>query len=214
MDRYERQAAERGFSRVAGLDEAGRGPLAGPVVAAAVILPPRLDSPLIFDSKELSPAQRVEAYEYLLANAVIMGVGVVDAATVDAINIFRATKLSMVRAVEDLTVRPDYLLVDGLSLPEVDLPQLQLIKGDRRSLSIAAASIVAKVTRDRLMEAYAADYPQYAFERHKGYATEEHRSALARYGPCPIHRRSFRGVREFFEDGSSEAELFGPPGDP
>lgn len=211
MDRYEREAAERGFSRVAGLDEAGRGPLAGPVVAAAVILPPQVSFPLIFDSKQLSPSQREEAYDFLLAKSVSVGVGVVDAATIDALNIYRATKMAMVRAVEGLTVSPDYLLVDGLALLEIDLPQLQLVKGDCRSFSVAAASIVAKVTRDRLMNAYAADYPQYAFERHKGYATEEHRSALARHGPSPIHRKSFRGVREFFDKDSGPPSLFGSP---
>ncbi len=107
-------------------------------------------------------------------------------------------------------MEPDYLLVDALALPELDVPQLQLVKGDRRSLSIAAASIVAKVTRDKLMESYAADYPQYAFERHKGYATTEHRSALARFGPSPIHRRSFRGVREHFDEAPEPRRLFGP----
>lgn len=211
MDRFEREAAERGFFRVAGLDEAGRGPLAGPVVAAAVILPTLVSFPLILDSKQLSPAQREEAYEFLLANAVSIGVGMVDAATIDTLNIYRATKLAMVHAVEDLTVSPDYLLVDALALPELDLPQLQLIKGDRRSFSVAAASIVAKVTRDRLMNDYASDYPLYAFERHKGYATEEHRLALARHGPCPIHRKTFRGVREFFEEDSGPLSLFGTP---
>jgi ribonuclease HII len=133
---------------------------------------------------------------------------VVDAATIDALNIYRATKLAMVRAVEGLTVSPDYLLVDGLALLEIDLPQLQLVKGDCRSFSVAAASIVAKVTRDRLMNAYSADYPQYAFERHKGYATEEHRSALAHHGPSPIHRKSFRGVREFFDKDPKPQGLF------
>jgi ribonuclease HII len=208
MDRFERQATERGFSRVAGLDEAGRGPLAGPVVAAAVILPEKISFRLILDSKQLTSVQREEAFEFLLANAVSMGVGIADASIVDNLNIYRATKLSMLRAVEDLTVPPDYLLVDGLGLPEVDIPQLQLIKGDRRSLSIAAASIVAKVTRDRLMYSYAADYPQYAFDQHKGYATETHKAALARYGPCPIHRKTFRGVREFFEERARPLELF------
>jgi ribonuclease HII len=193
---------------VAGLDEAGRGPLAGPVVAAAVILPEKISFRLILDSKQLTSAQREEAFEFLLANAVSMGVGIADASIIDNLNIYRATKLSMLRAVEDLTVPPDYLLVDGLGLPEVDIPQMQLIKGDRRSLSIAAASIVAKVTRDRLMYSYAADYPQYAFDQHKGYATETHKAALARYGPCPIHRKTFRGVREFFEERARPLELF------
>lgn len=212
MDRYERQASERGFRRVAGIDEAGRGPLAGPVVAAAVILPAEPAPPsLITDSKQLTAAQRLDAYEYLLAHALSVGVGAADAATVDALNIYRATKIAMIRAVESLTVEPDYLLIDAMLLPEVDLPQVQIIKGDQLSFSIAAASIVAKVTRDHLMEAYASDYPQYAFERHKGYATEEHLSALARHGPSPIHRKTFRRVREFFEEGAEPLALFDPP---
>ncbi len=210
MERFERQAAERGFSRVAGLDEAGRGPLAGPVVAGAVILPPKTSHPLLIDSKQLTPTQRLEAYDVVLATAVSVGVGVVEASLIDKLNIYRATKLAMGRAVEDLTVEPDYLLVDGLAGPEVDLPQTTLVKGDRRSHSIAAASIIAKVTRDRLMEGYGSEYPGYAFERHKGYATEAHRAALARHGPSPIHRRSFRGVREFFEKGARPQSLFGP----
>lgn len=211
MDRYERQAAERGFTRVAGIDEAGRGPLAGPVVSAAVILPPKVSSPLIRDSKQLTPAQREEAYEFILSHASSVGVGAADAQTIDSMNIYRATKISMVRAVEGLTVMPDYLLVDAMALPELDIPQLRLIKGDRRSFSIAAASIVAKVTRDRMMDTYADEYPQYAFESHKGYATDEHKTALARHGPCPIHRKSFRGVKEFFSQDTGPMELFASP---
>lgn len=210
MDRFERQAAERGFSLVAGIDEAGRGPLAGPVVAAAVILPPKTNHPLLVDSKQLAPVRRLEAFEFILAYAVSLGVGLVDAAAIDDLNILRATKLAMARALEAITVSPDYLLVDAISLPQVDLPQLPLIKGDRRSLSVAAASIVAKVSRDWLMETYASQYPGYAFDRHKGYPTKEHRAALARHGPCPIHRKSFRGVREFFEEGARPPRLFNP----
>ncbi len=210
MDRFERQAAERGFSLVAGIDEAGRGPLAGPVVAAAVILPPKTNHPLLVDSKQLAPARRLEAFEFILAYAVSLGVGLVDAAAIDDLNILRATKLAMARALEAITVSPDYLLVDAISLPQVNLPQLPLIKGDRRSLSVAAASIVAKVSRDWLMETYASQYPGYAFDRHKGYPTKEHRAALARHGPCPIHRKSFRGVREYFEEGARPLRLFNP----
>lgn len=209
MDRYERQAAGRGFMSVAGIDEAGRGPLAGPVVAAAVILPPNASHPLLLDSKQLTPAQRIEAYGVILATAVSVGVGVVEAALIDRLNIYRASKLAMVRAVEDLTVRPDYLLIDGLAGLEVDLPQTTIVKGDRLSRSVASASIVAKVTRDSLMEGYGLQYPGYAFERHKGYATKEHRAALARHGPSPIHRKSFRGVREFFAESRPPQSLFG-----
>jgi ribonuclease HII len=208
MDGFERQAAERGFSLVAGLDEAGRGPLAGPVVAAAVILPPGTNHPLFLDSKQLSAQQRLEAYQLVLERALSVGVGMVDAATIDKLNIYRATKLAMMKALEDLTVSPDYLLVDGLLLPEVDLPQVRIVKGDRRSLSIAAASIVAKVSRDRLMEEFSAQYPQYGFDRHKGYATREHLAALARFGPCPIHRKSFRGVRGTLQGSKESRPLF------
>ncbi len=194
---YERTAYQNGFVRIAGIDEAGRGPLAGPVVAAAVILPRRFKDPGILDSKQLTPARRLNLYAdiYRLANAV--GVGIVDAVEIDRINILRAALLAMSMAARNLHPLPDYLLVDGNTPISMDLPQQSIPRGDTLSLSISAASIVAKVTRDRMMERYNDDYPQYGFSRHKGYGTRLHREAIRRYGCCPLHRRSFRGVKEF-----------------
>ena len=189
-DRYGSEVA------VAGLDEAGRGPLAGPVVAAAVIIPPLRSHPVaILDSKKLSPARRKAAFEYLnqLPGAVI-GVGVVDQTEIDRINILEATKKAMCIAVEALSISPGYLLIDGLI--KLDLPILQqsLVRGEEKSVSIAAASIIAKVTRDRMMEEYDREYPVYGFGRHKGYGTKLHLEMLNKYGPCPIHRFSFSPV--------------------
>ena len=189
-DRYGSEVA------VAGLDEAGRGPLAGPVVAAAVIIPPLRSHPVaILDSKKLSPARRKAAFEYLnqLPGAVI-GVGVVDQTEIDRINILEATKKAMCIAVEALSISPGYLLIDGLI--KLDLPILQqsLVRGEEKSVSIAAASIIAKVTRDRMMEEYDREYPVYGFGRHKGYGTKLHLEMLNKHGPCPIHRFSFSPV--------------------
>ncbi len=186
---------------VAGLDEAGRGPLAGPVVAAAVILPPLRSHPVaILDSKKLSPSRRTAAFEYLsrLPGAVI-GVGVVDQAEIDRINILEATRKAMCLAVEELSISPGFLLIDGLI--KLDLPILQqsLVRGEEKSVSIAAASIIAKVTRDRMMVEYDREYPVYGFGRHKGYGTRFHMEMLNRYGPCPIHRFSFSPVARLVE---------------
>ena len=194
---YERKLYENGFARIAGIDEAGRGPLAGPVVAAAVILPRRFRNPGLFDSKKLTPKRRADLYAdiYRLADAV--GVGIVDAVEIDRVNILQAALLAMSMATRNLRPLPDYLLVDGNFPIPMDLPQDPIPHGDALSLSISAASIIAKVTRDRLMERYNDDYPQYGFAKHKGYGTQVHREAIRRNGCCPIHRRSFRGVKEF-----------------
>ena len=198
---YERDVLQQGFGLPAGIDEAGRGPLAGPVVAAAVILPLQWDEQLLSrtfagvnDSKKLTPRQRCRAYELIREKAVAIGVGIVDEKTIDEINILQATFRAMRRAVEKLRPCPDYLLIDGQRVPGLDIPQRAIRKGDSLSLSIAAASIVAKVTRDRQMEEYHLLYPQYNFAAHKGYGTREHLAAIAKHGPCPIHRRSFRRV--------------------
>ena len=195
---WEERLRGEGFSPVAGLDEAGRGPLAGPVVAVAVVLPPRerFRFPII-DSKKLSPAKREEIYTYLreLPGAAI-GVGTVYQKEIDLINILEATRKAMRLALEDLPLKPSFLLIDGLSLTEVEVPQEKLIRGEDNSVSIAAASIVAKVTRDRLMVDFDRTYPQYGFARHKGYGTREHLRLLEEHGPCPLHRFSFRPVRE------------------
>jgi ribonuclease HII len=194
MSRWKEFCRSRGFSVVAGLDEAGRGPLAGPVVAAAVIFPPSvsLECP-VRDSKRMTLRQRERAYGLLCSRPDIMiGVGIVSQTEIDRINILEATRRAMILAVEKLPVRPEYLLIDGLLLPGVDIPQEKLIRGEDQSISIAAASIVAKVTRDRIMVDLDSLFPGYGFARHKGYGTTFHRLALARFGPSPLHRRSFR----------------------
>jgi ribonuclease HII len=194
---YEKKARGKGHLTIAGIDEAGRGPLAGPVVAAAVILPDRFPSADVNDSKQLSPVQRDRLYELIYAQAVAVGIGIVDAIEIDRINILRASLLAMAMAASNLDPAPDCLLVDGNFPVPLALAQKTIVKGDALSLSIAAASIVAKVTRDRLMSRYDQDYPQYGFAGHKGYGTHTHREAIVRHGCCPIHRRSFKGVKEF-----------------
>jgi len=193
---FEQEARRCGYRRIAGLDEAGRGPLAGPVVAAAVVLPFGCRLAGVDDSKQLSEAERERLYAVILATAVAVGVGSADSCEIDSINILEATRLAMRRAVESLTPVPDFLLLDAVTLAGVAIPSRPIIKGDALSLSIAAASIVAKVTRDRIMTAYHDTFPRYNFLSHKGYCTEEHLRHLAEHGPCPIHRRSFAPVRE------------------
>ncbi|HEY7126093.1 MAG TPA: ribonuclease HII [Ktedonobacterales bacterium] len=192
-----------GHSLIAGLDEAGRGCLAGPVVAAATILPLAEDCWRVFagvrDSKQLSEAQRERLYAVVMERAVGVGVGIVSVQMIDRYNILRATRLAMQQALKALPVQPTYLLLDAVKLSAVRLPQLALIKGDARCLSIAAASIIAKVTRDRLMLALDQQYPGYSFARHKGYSTAEHKRALLALGPSPAHRRTFAPVRALLD---------------
>jgi ribonuclease HII len=194
---FEKKASQKGFSRIAGIDEAGRGPLAGPVVSAAVIIPISLRIPGISDSKKLTPKKRNYLYEKIYDLAVSVGIGIVDPFEIDRINILQAALLSMAMAVENLAPQPDCLLIDGTFLISSALPQEAIPKGDALSVSIAAASIVAKVTRDRLMERYHQDYPQFGFSKHKGYPTKAHKKAIQKFGCCPIHRRSFKGVKEY-----------------
>tara|TARA_A100001037_G_scaffold306485_1_gene351926 strand:- start:6753 stop:7355 length:603 start_codon:yes stop_codon:yes gene_type:complete len=180
---------------VAGIDEAGRGPWAGPVVAAAVILPPH-DTPTgIDDSKRLTKARRADLFDQIIAVAVV-GIGEAQVVEIDALNIFQATMLAMQRAVSALTTPPAHVLVDGNHLPDLPCDAQAIVKGDSRSLSIAAASIIAKETRDRHMRELGQQYPGYGWERNAGYGTREHAEALQRIGPCPHHRRSFKPVRE------------------
>jgi len=193
---FERKAFQKGFSRIAGIDEAGRGPLAGPVVSAAVILPFSFQVPGISDSKKLTPKKRGYLYEKIYDFAVSVGIGIIDPLEIDRINILQAALASMTMAVENLVPQPDCLLIDGTFMISSVLPQEPIPKGDDRSISIAAASIIAKVTRDRLMERYHQDYPQFGFFNHKGYPTRSHKEAIRRFGCCPIHRRSFKGVKE------------------
>jgi ribonuclease HII len=194
---FEKKAFNKGFSRIAGIDEAGRGPLAGPVVSAAVIIPISSQISGISDSKKLSPQKRDYLYEKIYDSAVSVGIGIVDPFEIDRINILQAALLSMAMAVENLVPQPDCLLIDGTFLISSTLPQEAIPKGDALSASIAAASIVAKVTRDRLMERYHEDYPQFEFSKHKGYPTKAHKQAIQKFGCCPIHRRTFKGVKEY-----------------
>jgi len=189
---FEREAAESGFHCVAGVDEAGRGPLAGPIVAAAVILRHPIEG--LNDSKQLTHDQREELYERLRASSNPIGTGILDADDIDRRGIQSANYGVMAQAVAQLVPQPDFLLVDGFLIKGCALPQKPLIKGDSRSASIAAASIIAKVTRDRIMKKMDTLYPGYGFALHKGYGTREHCDALQKLGPCPIHRRSFAPV--------------------
>lgn len=193
---FESQAGKQGYAVIAGVDEAGRGPLAGPVVAAAVILPAGLYLPGVDDSKKLSEAARCRLYEVIMAEAVSVGVGVESSQTVDRINILQATLRAMESAVAALSVQPDCLLIDGISRTALPVQQKTIKKGDSLSLSIAAASIVAKVTRDKMMAEYDQLYPGYGLAGHKGYGCAAHMAAIAALGPSPIHRLTFRGVRE------------------
>jgi len=191
MDTFEKLAYCEGYRYIAGVDEAGRGPLAGPVVAAAVIFPPAYQNSEINDSKTLTVNKRDELYKVISKDALAVGVGVAEADVIDRINILRASLQAMCEAVVDLSVTPDYILIDGLYTIAIDMPQKALVKGDGLSVSIAAASIIAKVSRDRIMEMYHRQFPQYNFLQNKGYGTAEHRKILQEIGMCKIHRRSF-----------------------
>ncbi len=190
----EKAAARSGYRCVAGVDEAGRGPLAGPVVSAAVVLPADFDVPGVTDSKKIAPGKRNRLYNDIYQRALTIGIGIVDPVFIDRVNILRAALLSMALAVVHLKPAPDFLLIDGPYTIPSDLPQDAVVKGDARSMTISAASIVAKVTRDRLMEVYDREFPQYGFAGHKGYPTRAHKAAIRTYGSCPIHRKSFKGV--------------------
>lgn len=193
---FEQEARLKGFRQIAGLDEAGRGPLAGPVVAAACLIEEGLIFPGVNDCKQLSPPQRKALYAKLSAHpGVLWAIGLIDHQTIDKINIYQATIQAMMQAVGHLQTKPDYLLVDGLKLPHPDIPSKKIIKGDTLSHSIACASILAKVTRDKVMEDYDRDYPGYGFAEHKGYGTPKHLKALKERGPCPIHRMTFAPLK-------------------
>ena len=194
---FETKASYQGFKNIAGIDEAGRGPLAGPVVAAAVILPSQVNIPGLNDSKKLSTKKREELFPKIQEISVSYGVAVVGQKVIDKINILQAARLAMKQAVETLKITPGLLLIDGNQKIDSTLNQWPIVKGDSRSLSIAAASVLAKVTRDRIMDDYHKLYPQYEFNRHKGYGTKLHRNLIQEYGPCPIHRNTFKGVAEY-----------------
>lgn len=194
---FESALHARGLSRIAGVDEAGRGPLAGPVAAAAVVLPRGFSCPGLDDSKKLSATRRETVYQALTGNPDVQwSVALADAGEIDSLNILRATHLAMRRAVLALSPTPDHCLIDGLPVRDFPIPHDALVKGDGRSLSIAAASVIAKVTRDRIMRELDAEFPQFGFARHQGYGTKEHLEALRIHGPCRHHRRSFQPVAQ------------------
>ncbi|MCD6390542.1 MAG: ribonuclease HII [Dehalococcoidia bacterium] len=195
---HENKLKSQGYMLIAGIDEAGRGALAGPVVASAVILPHPANLPwfeLVRDSKELNSRKRESLFDLINKEAVAVGIGIVTPQVIDSINIFKATKLAMMQAVENLSEQPNFLLIDRLSLSQCPIPQEGITRGDKTCLSIACASIMAKVTRDRMMEEFDQIYPGYGFAQHKGYGTMKHISCLQKLGPSPIHRRYFAPVR-------------------
>lgn len=199
MREYEDQLIKNQVVKIAGIDEAGRGPVAGPVVAASVILDFNYQFiNKITDSKKLTKNQREKAFDEIMKNAKAVGVGIVDVSTIDKINILEATKLAMIKSVNNLSVKPEHLLIDALNL-EVAIAQTKIIKGDLKSISIAAASIIAKVTRDRIMFENHLKYPMYGFDLHQGYLTKKHHSAILEYGPCPIHRTTFKPISNYYK---------------
>lgn len=206
---FEKLVYRQGYKNVAGIDEAGRGALAGPVVSAAVILGRGLKIEGIDDSKKLTPAKREYLFGMIMDKALAVSVGLGAHFLIDDINILQATLISMKNAVHTLSIQPDYLLIDGNCSVPVNIPQKAIIKGDSKSLSIAAASIIAKVTRDRLMVEYDQIYPGYGFAEHKGYGCASHLCVIAEKGPCDIHRKTFRGVREYVKTSMHDT-MFGP----
>ena len=196
---YEKELYTQGIQLIAGVDEVGRGPLAGPVVAAAVILPKACKIPGLNDSKKIPKSKHKEIYEAVLQNAIAIGIGVKDNQVIDQVNIYEATKLAMMEAIGQLDPQPQHLLIDAMKL-DLSIPQTSIIKGDANSLSIAAASIVAKVTRDQMMEEFEREYPGYDFAQNAGYGTANHLAGLDKLGVTPIHRRSFEPVKSMCED--------------
>lgn len=199
---HERQVKKQGSRIIAGMDEAGRGPLAGPVVAGACILPEGFFLYGLNDSKQLSEAERERLFHEILSSECDYGIGIADAGEIDRLNILHASFLAMFRALGQLKQKPEILLIDGHLSPSFGITTIPIVGGDAKSASIAAASILAKVTRDRMMKEFDLQYPQYGFGLHKGYATPEHLSALEQFGPCSIHRRSFDPVKSYFSKNS------------
>ena len=188
---YEQNAELKGYKAICGVDEAGRGPLSGPVCAAAVILPPNTIIDGVNDSKKLTEKKREALFDVIKETAVSYCIAYASVEEIESINILNATMLAMKRAVEGLDVKADYAMIDGNKMPPLDIDGETIVKGDAKSMSIACASILAKVSRDRLLYEYAKEYPQYQFDKHKGYGTAAHREAIIKYGPCPYHRMSF-----------------------
>ena len=198
MQYYERLAYQEGANFIAGVDEVGRGPLAGPVVAAAVILPKNIEDLGFDDSKKLSASKREEIYRLIQEKAIAIGIGIVDADIIDKVNIYQASRLAMQQAVSELKIQPDYLLIDAMKI-DVNTPQIGIIKGDAKSISIAAASIVAKQVRDQMMREFDELYPGYDFSNNAGYGTPKHLEGLKSKGICPIHRKTFAPIKDFLQ---------------
>ena len=198
MLRYEKELYKAGYQAIAGIDEVGRGPLAGPVVAAAVILPLGCKIKGLNDSKKIPKKKHQEIYQAVMDKALAVGIGLMDSNIIDQVNIYEATKLAMKEALSKLSLKPDYLLIDAMKL-DVEIPQESIIKGDANSLSIAAASIVAKITRDKLMADYDKEFPRYGFAKNAGYGTKSHLQGLERNGVTPIHRKTFEPVKSMCE---------------
>ena len=198
MLQYEKELYQAGYQTIAGIDEVGRGPLAGPVVAAAVILPPGCKIKGLNDSKKIPKKKHQDIYQAVMDKALAVGVGLIDNEIIDQVNIYEATKLAMKDALSKLSLKPDYLLIDAMKL-DIDIPQESIIKGDANSLSIAAASIVAKVTRDKLMADYDKEFPGYDFAKNAGYGTKSHLQGLERNGVTPIHRKTFEPIKSMYE---------------
>lgn len=199
MLEYEKELYKENIHLIAGVDEVGRGPLIGPVVAAAVILPVNYFHPDIKDSKKLTPKKRDLLYDIIIKNAISFGVGVVSESVIDDINIYEATKVAMKEAINNLSVKPEHVLIDAMKL-DLDVPSTSIIKGDAKSEVIAAASIIAKVTRDRMLEEMDNEFPMYDLKNNKGYATKKHLESLKKYGPCKYHRKSFSPVSELLNE--------------
>lgn len=199
MLEYETELYNEGIDLICGVDEVGRGPLFGPVVAAAVILPKNFYNEYIKDSKKLTEKKREEMYEIITENAVSIGLGIISVETIDKINIYEATKLAMKEAINNLSIKPEHILIDAMKL-DLKIPSTSIIKGDALSESIAAASIIAKVTRDRMIEKMDKDYPKYDLKNNKGYGTKKHIEALHKYGVTPHHRKSYSPVREVLNE--------------
>lgn len=193
MLEYENELYDKGYKLICGIDEVGRGPLLGPVVTAAVILPIGYFNPEIKDSKKLSEKKREKLYDIIMKDAISIGIGIVDEKKIDEINIYEATKVAMKMAIDNLDVKPDYILIDAMKL-DIDIPSSSIIKGDAKSESIASASIIAKVTRDRMLDEIDLEYPMYDLKNNKGYGTKKHLEALKQYGPCKYHRYSYSPV--------------------
>jgi ribonuclease HII len=197
--KYEKEAYEKGYSYIIGLDEAGRGPMAGPVVVAGVILPKDYYDERINDSKKLTEKKREQLFEVIKENALAYYISIIDEKRVDELNVYTSSKTGMIEAIDNIKIKPDFALTDAMPLGD-KIEHISIIKGDSKSISIAAASILAKVTRDRIMIEYDKQYPEYGFKKHKGYPTKQHKEALKKYGPCPIHRRSFKPVQDVLNE--------------